>query len=74
MNFAVIDDGLVVNLIVAESKSIAEQLTNKTCVDYTALQQGSLPHVGLGYSNGVFEQPVKEPITMTPEEYLASLE
>jgi len=74
MKFAVIENGLVSNLIVADSKPIAEQVTGKTCVDYTNLEPGFLPTVGLGYSNGVFEQPVKEPITMTVEEYLASLE
>ena len=74
MNFAIIENGLVVNLILAESKSVAEQITGKTCVDYTNLQNGSLPHVGLGYSNGVFEQPVIEQSTMTTQEYLDSLE
>jgi len=74
MNFAVIESGLVINLIVANNKTIAEQVTGKTCVDYTNLEPGFLPSVGLGYSNGMFEQPVTEPSTMTTEEYLASLE
>jgi hypothetical protein len=32
-NYAVIDENLVVNMIVAESKEDAEQLTQKTCVE-----------------------------------------
>lgn len=34
-NFAVIEDGVVVNVILADSKSIAEEITGKTCVAYT---------------------------------------
>jgi hypothetical protein len=32
MNYAVISDGVVVNLIVAESKELAETATGKTCI------------------------------------------
>jgi hypothetical protein len=34
-NFAVIEDGVVVNIIVADTLSIAQELTNTTCVEYT---------------------------------------
>jgi hypothetical protein len=54
-NFAVIDNEKVLNVIVAESKTIAEEVTGFTCVEYTDLNR---PHIGLSYVNGVFEQPV----------------
>ena len=34
-NFAVIEDGIVTNTIVADSKAVAEELTGKTCFEYT---------------------------------------
>ena len=34
-NFAVIEDGLVTNAIVADTKEIAELVTGLTCVEYT---------------------------------------
>jgi hypothetical protein len=33
-NFAVIEDGVVVNIIIAESKAIAEEHTGLTCIEY----------------------------------------
>ena len=53
--FAVIVDNKVFNIIIAESKSIAEEVTGFTCVEYTDSES---PNIGLGYVNGVFEQPV----------------
>jgi hypothetical protein len=35
MNFAVIEDGIVTNVILADSKAFAEELTGKICVKYT---------------------------------------
>lgn len=35
MNFAVIDGENVLNIIIAESKAIAEEVTGKVCVEYT---------------------------------------
>ena len=35
MNFAVISGNSVVNVIVADSKEIAEEVTNCICVEYT---------------------------------------
>jgi hypothetical protein len=35
MNFAVIESGIVLNTIVADSQEIAEELTDLTCVEYT---------------------------------------
>ena len=34
-NFAVIEDSVVTNIIVADSKAIAEEVTGATCVEYT---------------------------------------
>jgi hypothetical protein len=33
--YAVIENGTVINVIVADSKEIAEQITEKTCIEYT---------------------------------------
>lgn len=34
-NFAIIEDEKVTNIIVADSKTIAEEVTGKTCVQFT---------------------------------------
>ena len=34
-NFAVIENNNVLNTVVADSKAIAEQVTGKTCIEYT---------------------------------------
>lgn len=52
--FAVIKDNKVENIIIADSKTVAEEVTGFTCIEYT---DADAPHIGLGYSNGVFEQP-----------------
>ena len=33
-NFGVIQDGVVINMIVCDSKELAEELTGATCVEY----------------------------------------
>ena len=35
LKFAVIEDSIVLNTIVSESKKIAEEITGKVCVEYT---------------------------------------
>ena len=58
-NYAVIDqDGLVVNLIVADSKEVAENVTGLTCIENDEL----LGAIGLVYSDGTFAAPVPEPL------------
>lgn len=42
--FGVVDNNLIVNIIVADSKEIAENVTQKICVEYT--EENSL---GIGY-------------------------
>lgn len=60
MNFAVIENGIVKNTIVADSKEVAEQLTGKTCVAYT---NTNAAHIGYGYNGSTFEQPELEEST-----------
>jgi hypothetical protein len=43
--FAVIEDNKVINIIVADTKEIAEQVTGQTCVEYTEENP-----VGIGYT------------------------
>jgi hypothetical protein len=56
-NYAVIEDGVVVNLIVAESLEVAESLTEQTCIEYNSSDKP--PFVGLGWDGTEFEQPVE---------------
>jgi hypothetical protein len=53
-NYAVIEDNIVINTIIAESKEIAEQISEQTCIEYTDENPAI---IGLGYSDGIFEQP-----------------
>lgn len=56
-NFAVIKNGRVENVIVCESKALAEEVTGLTCVEYTDEDQ---VRIGLGYDGTAFEQPAQE--------------
>jgi hypothetical protein len=64
--FAVIENGIVENIIVADSKEIAEDATGKTCVEYT---EKNPAHIDLKYDPETgFEQPViEEEIVVTEE-------
>jgi hypothetical protein len=53
-NFAVIKDGVVVNVIVAPDLATAETLTESTCVEYT------IPVPGSTYADGKFIDAVEE--------------
>ena len=72
--FAVISEGTVTNIIVADSKEIAEEITGSLCIEYT---EENPAHVGLGWDGESFEQPpVSEPEPereLTEEEIWASL-
>jgi hypothetical protein len=68
MNIAVIEDGIVKNIIVADSIAVAEEITQLQCVEYT---EDNPARIGLGYDGSTFEQPpVLDPRTLefTPEE------
>ena len=54
MKFATVFEGKVQNLIEANSKEIAEQVTGLTCIEYT---DENPAHIGLGYDGQTFEQP-----------------
>ena len=57
--FAVIDSNIVENIIVADTKEIAEQVTGKECVEYTDSNPAG---IGWAYADGVFTAPVVEEI------------
>ena len=52
--FAIIEDQVVVNVIVAESLEIANELTGQVCVEYT---EENPAHIGLTFDGEFFEQP-----------------
>jgi hypothetical protein len=54
--YAVLDDNIVENIIIAESKEIAEQITNKICIQQTSLT--GTAEVGGDFYNGIF-RPAK---------------
>ena len=53
-NFAVINNNIVENTIVAENKKTAESVVGKLCVEYTS---DNVAHIGLGWDGETFEQP-----------------
>ena len=57
-NFAVIENDTVVNVIVADTKEIAESVTLLTCVELTDEAVG---HIGDNYVDGVFTRPTPPP-------------
>lgn len=59
-NFAVIENGVVINVIVADSLDVAEAVTEKQCVEYTTENPAG---IGWTYDGTTFvapEQPVVE--------------
>ena len=57
-NFAVINNGIVVNVILADSKEIAEDVTGLTCIEYE-FEPGA-PGIGWAYNGTVFTAPETE--------------
>jgi hypothetical protein len=57
MNYAVIEDGVVTNIILADTKEIAEEVTGLTCIKYTDKNPVS---IGWSYDGIVFKSPVIE--------------
>lgn len=55
--FAVIHDNKVINVIVAETKEIAETVTGLTCIEYTEENPAG---IGWGYDGINFVEPVIE--------------
>jgi hypothetical protein len=62
-NFAEIQDGVVTNVIVADTKEIAELVTGLTCVEYTDSNPAG---IGWTYDGKKFIAPVVE-TPITPE-------
>ena len=52
-NFAVLDGQEILNIIVAESKAIAEEITGKTCIEFT----NEPAQIGGTYVNETFIPP-----------------
>ena len=55
--FAVMNSNIVENIIVADTKEIAEQVIGKTCIEYTDSNPAG---IGYTYADGVFTAPVVE--------------
>ena len=56
-NYAVIKDGIVSNIIVADTKEIAETVTGLTCIEYTNENPAV---IGWTYDGTNFSAPVIE--------------
>jgi pyridoxal biosynthesis lyase PdxS len=54
-NYALIKDGVVNNVIVADTKEIAEEVTGLTCVEYTDENPAG---IGWSYDGAEFTAPV----------------
>jgi hypothetical protein len=58
MNYAVLNNNFIVeNIIVAESKEIAEEITGKICIQYNDDKPAS---IGAIYNNGEWVKPIIE--------------
>jgi hypothetical protein len=57
-NYAVIKDGLVTNVIVAESQEIAESVAGLTCVEVN--NEPGAPGIGWSYDGTDFTAPITE--------------
>lgn len=62
--FAVIEEGKVINTIVADSIEVAEQVTGKVCIEHEFVAGGA--QIGWTYDGVEFAQPVYE-IPATPK-------
>lgn len=56
-NYAVIEGNVITNVIVADTKEVAEQVTNSTCVEYTVENPAG---IGWTYDGEKFIAPVVE--------------
>jgi hypothetical protein len=57
-NYAVIKNGIVDNVIIADTKEIAEMVTGLTCVEYENIP--GAPGIGWSYDGAEFAAPVVE--------------
>ena len=56
--FAVIEEGKVINTIVADSVEIAEEVTQKICIEYELIP--GAPSIGWTYEGTNFIEPSNE--------------
>ena len=55
-NFGVLDNNLIINILVCETKEIAEIVTGKTCIELPLTNVG----IGWSYDGAEFTAPVVE--------------
>ena len=55
-NFAVIEEGVVTNVILADTLEVAQEVTGKTCVEYT---EDSPAGIGWTYDGTKFIAPTE---------------
>lgn len=61
--YAVIESDIVENVIVCDSKELAENVTGKTCVEYTDENPA-----GIGWTYNSITQTFTSPVTLETEE------
>jgi hypothetical protein len=54
--FAIINDNIVEDVIVADTKEIAEEVIGRTCIEYTDENPAG---IGWTYADGVFTAPAE---------------
>lgn len=57
-NYAVIQNGIVTNVIIADTKEVAEMATGLTCIEYE--NEPGAPGIGWSYDGAEFTAPVVE--------------
>jgi hypothetical protein len=60
-NFAVLNQDSVENIIIADSKVIAEQITEKECIEFTASNNAGISYT-YDRETGMFINPFPDPI------------
>ena len=53
--YAVIENGIVVNVIICENKALAEEITGKTCVEFSVEAREAA--IGWTYDGTTFTRP-----------------
>ena len=57
-NYAVIQNGIVTNVIIADTKEVAEMATGSTCIEYENVP--GAPGIGWTYDGAEFTAPIVE--------------
>lgn len=65
--FAVIEDNKVINVIIADSKEIAEETTGKLCIEYTEENPAGIDwdYDGVSFIPPIVEQPIEDQESLT---------